>query len=149
MDNKDEIHRFDNIINLPHHVSKVRQPMSSWSRAAQFSPFAALTGYDAAVKETARLTTERIEFDEETKQKLDIRLNMIQSILDQQPEIEFTYFVPDERKTGGKYVTVSGQIRKIDSFQRRILLADGTIIPIEEIIDIDGEIFLTLDQEYV
>ncbi len=143
----DESHRFDHIINLPHHVSKVRQPMSSWSRAAQFSPFAALTGYDAAVKETARLTTERVELDEESKQTLNRRLNLIQELLSKQPEIEFTYFVPDERKIGGEYVTHNGTVRKMDLHQRSLLLVDGTRIPIDEIIEIGGEIFLSSEYE--
>lgn len=149
MPKNDEIHRFDHIINMPHHVSKVRQPMSAWSRAAQFSPFAALTGYDDAVKETARLTAERVELDEETKEKLSRKLNMIQEKLSEHPEVEFTYFVPDQKKTGGEYTTHTAQVKKIDLFQRIITTMDGTKIPIDEIVDIDGELFLGLDDDYV
>ncbi len=148
MSNHDEIHRFDHIINLPHHVSRVREPMSAWSRAAQFSPFAALTGYDAAVKETARLTTERMEIDDDTKQKLSQRLNMIQDVLAERPEVEFTYFVPDHKKAGGEYTTHSAPVKKIDLYQRVVTLTDGTLIPIDEIIEIDGEMFLALEDDF-
>ncbi|MDO4650832.1 MAG: hypothetical protein Q4B26_19525 [Eubacteriales bacterium] len=149
MSNNDEIHRFDHIINLPHQVSKTRKPMSAWSRAAQFSPFAALTGYDDAVKETARLTADRMELDEETKEKLSRKLNLIQEALPEHPEIEFTYFVPDQKKTGGEYTTHSAPVKKIDLYQRIITLMDGTKIPIDEIADIDGELFLGLDDDYL
>ncbi len=146
MPKQDEGHRYDDIINLPHHVSETRPHMSMHDRAAQFSPFAALSGYDDAVKETARLTEQRIELGEDEAQKLAQRLNLLQNRLREMPdsgapEVKITYFVPDERKAGGKYVTVNGAVMKIDTYARTLTLADGTKIPIDEIINLDGEIF--------
>ncbi len=146
MPKQDESHRYNDIINLPHHVSETRPHMSMHDRAAQFSPFAALSGYDDAVKETARLTEQRIELGEDEAQKLAQRLNLLQNRLREMPvsgapEVKITYFVPDERKAGGKYVTVNGAVMKIDTYARTLTLADGTKIPIDEIINLDGEIF--------
>ncbi|MCD8051819.1 MAG: hypothetical protein LUE89_09095 [Clostridiales bacterium] len=140
---------YSDIINLPHHVSETRPHMSMRDRAAQFSPFAALTGYDAAVKETARLTDQRAELDEEMKQNLSERLNLIQEDLAATPVVEITYFVPDERKEGGAYNTVTSAVKKIDEFQRLVVLTDGTAIPIDEIIEISGAMFRSLDDSFV
>ena len=97
-------HDYDDIINLPHHVSTRHPQMSMYDRAAQFSPFAALTGYDDAIQETGRLTEQKIELDEETLEKLDERFQILQEHLGEQPEVRFTYFKPDERKEGGAYL---------------------------------------------
>ncbi|MCD8353223.1 MAG: YolD-like family protein [Clostridiales bacterium] len=140
---------YSDIIHLPHHVSETRPHMSMRDRAAQFSPFAALTGYDAAVKETARLTDQRAELDEEMKQNLSERLNLIQENLAAAPVVEITYFVPDERKEGGAYNTVTGAVKKVDAFQRHVVLTDGTDIPIDEIIEISGAVFRSLDDSFV
>ena len=135
---------YDDIINLPHHVSATRPHMTAIDRAAQFSPFAALTGYDAAVKETARLTDERIELDESTKHALSDRLQIIADRMKEHPEIAITYFQPDAKKNGGAYVTAAGTAKKIDKYERVVVMTDGTLIPIDEIISIDGQIFETI-----
>ena len=106
-------HKYDDIINLPHHVSKTHPPMDMMERAAQFSPFAALTGYEAAAKETGRLTQPRIELDESEKEVLDQQLHKLEAAFPKTPSAAFTYFIPDVRKEGGTYRTVSGKIRKI------------------------------------
>lgn len=136
---------YDDIINLPHHVSATRPHMAVADRAAQFSPFAALTGYDAAIKETARLTDERIELDEYMKAALSDKLQTIADRMNEHPEIAITYFQPDAKKAGGSYVTAIGTAKKIDESERVVRMANGTAIPIEEIINIDGEIFETMD----
>lgn len=143
-----KIEDYQDIINLPHHVSETRPHMSMRDRAAQFSPFAALTGYDAAVKETARLTDQRADLDEEMKQNISERLNLIQENLTAVPFVEITYFVPDERKEGGAYCTATGTVKKIDDFQRLVVLTDGTDIPIDEIIEISGAMFRSLDDSF-
>lgn len=129
--------KYDDIINLPHHVSPTRPQMPVCDRAAQFSPFAALTGHDAAIKETARLTDERIELDENSKSLLNEKLKMISERIENHPEIEVTYFIPDKKKVGGSYVTVQGHVKKIGEYERCIIFEDGTKIPIEEIIFVD------------
>ncbi len=138
---------YDDIINLPHHVSTTRTHMTAIDRAAQFSPFAALTGYDAAIKETARLTDERVELDEYMKDALRDRLQIIADRIKEQPEIAITYFQPDEKKNGGTYVTSISTTKKIDEYERVVVMADGTAIPIDEIINIDGRIFETICDE--
>lgn len=134
-------HKYDDIINLPHHTSPKRPRMPMIDRAAQFSPFAALTGYDAAVKETARLTDERIEIDESSKMELDEKLRMVQESLNELPEITITFFEPDEKKSGGSYISVTGCVKKIDNYERCVIMQDKQKIPIDEIIQIEGEIF--------
>ena len=121
--------RYDEIINLPHHVSRTRPQMPMSDRAAQFAPFAALTGYDAAIKETGRLTDEKIELDEEALTALDMKYQLLMDTFDDAPEVTITYFQPDERKAGGKYVSAVGAVKKIDDFERRITMRDGTRIP--------------------
>ena len=138
-------HQYDDIINLPHYVSPTRPRMSMIDRAAQFSPFAALTGYDAAIKETGRLTDERIELSEESRATLDRKQQLLMDNLADRPEVSLTYFVPDERKSGGAYVTVTGQVKKVDDYQRLLLLTDGTKIPLDDILDLESELFHGLD----
>lgn len=134
-------HSYDDIINLPHHVSKRHPQMSMYARSAQFAPFAALTGYEDAVRETARETSERIELDDELKMILDSKLQLLKENINKKIEICFTYFVPDLRKEGGKYVTTYGIVSKIDNYNQTITLADRTIIIINDIIEISGKIF--------
>lgn len=142
--NPKDINRYDDIINLPHHVSKTRPPMSIINRAAQFSPFAALTGYDDAIEETARLTDMRVELDEAAKTILDKKLRIIQEHLNSQPEVTITYFRQDEKKEGGTYVSVSGTVKKIDGYKRTLLMQDGISIKNDDIISITGEIVQSL-----
>lgn len=135
---------YDDIIHLPHHVSVARPQMTAIDRAAQFSPFAALTGYNAAIKETARLTDGRVELDEYIKDALSDRLQIIADRIKEYPEIAITYFKPDAKKNGGAYVTAISKAEKIDEYERAIIMSDGTAIPIDEIISIDGQIFETM-----
>ena len=128
--------RYNEIINLPHHVSTTRPQMPMSDRAAQFAPFAALTGYDAAIKETGRLTDERIELVEEALAALDRKYQLLIEALDDAPEVTITYFQPDERKAGGQYVSATGTVKKVDTFGRRILLQDGTRIPLDSVYDL-------------
>lgn len=137
--------KYDDIINLPHHVSSIHPQMPIADRAAQFSPFAALTGHDAAIKETARLTNRRVELDENSKSILNEKFQMIVENLQNQPAVTITYFLPDDKKEGGSYISVAGSVKKIDEYKRRIILADGTKIPIDEVFDIDGELFRNID----
>ncbi len=132
---------YNDIINLPHHVSKKHPQMSLYARSSQFAPFAALTGYEEAVKETARETSERIDLDEELKNILDSKILLLSEKIKSKPEISFTYFVPDAKKNGGTYINVTGIVRKIDTYSQTIYLADNTEIPVGDIIDINGEIF--------
>lgn len=132
--------KYDDIINLSHHVSNKHPQMTLEVRAAQFAPFAALTGYEDAIYETARLTNERIELDEESKSILDNKIQIIKEQISTRPTISFTYFIPDLKKDGGKYVTVTGIVRKIDEYRQIIILEDKTEIPINEIISIMGTI---------
>lgn len=136
-------HKYEDIINMPHHVSSKRQPMSMIDRAAQFSPFAALTGYDAAVKETARLTDKRIELDEYEKAALDAKLRI--TLENRGEEIIITYFKPDTKKDGGAYISITGKIKKIDEYKREVILVDGLKISIEDIMEIKGALFNSVD----
>ena len=128
--------RYDEIMGLPHHISKTRPQMPLSDRAAQFAPFAALTGYDSAIKETGRLTDERIELDEEALTALDRKYQLLMDTLDDAPEVTIIYFQPDERKAGGQYVSATGTVKKVDTFGRRILLQDGTRIPLDSVYDL-------------
>lgn len=138
---------YDDIINLPHHVSATHPHMTAINRAAQFSPFAALTGYDAAIKETARLTDERVELDQYTKDTLNYRLQILADWIKEHPEIAITYFQPDANKNGGAYVTTTGIAKKIAIYEQVVVMTDGTTIPFEEIISIEGEIFKDICDE--
>ena len=134
--NERDLHKYDDIIHLPHHVSAKHPQMSLMNRAAQFSPFAALTGHSAAIQETARLTEAFIELNEDQKEQLDEQLQELQNSLPQNPEVELTFFQPDQRKEGGTYVTIRGTVKKIDDYRRRILLTDGTVIPMQMLFSI-------------
>lgn len=135
---------YDDIINLPHHVSTTRPRMPLENRAAQFSPFQALTGYEDAVVETARLTDRRIELDEDAIEILELKFAVLADRLDEHPEVVITYFQPDERKEGGTYIPVAGIVKKIDDVDREILLMSGMRICIQDIINIESDIFKTL-----
>ncbi len=128
--------KYDDIINLPHYEPKNHKRMSMYARAAQFAPFAALTGYEDSVKETARVTNKRIEIDDEVKAILDWKLQEIQEDIFKEPIVTITYFVPDTKKSGGKYVTVTGNVKKVDEFKQVIILDKNKEIPISEVIEI-------------
>lgn len=137
--------KYNEIMELPHHVSKTRPQMPMSDRAAQFAPFAALTGYDSAIKETGRLTDEKIELDEEALTALNMRYQLLMDALDEEPEVEITYFKHDERKAGGEYVSITGAVKKIDDFERLITMQDGTKIPMDDISAVAGELFSSLE----
>lgn len=128
--------KYDDIINLLHHQSKIRPHMSLLNRAAQFSPFAALTGYGEAVDETARLTASEIDLAEDKRAELDRKLEIIRNSLPNSPEVILTYFVNDDKKEGGEYQTIQAKIKRIDPYERIIILVDKTKIPIDHIAEI-------------
>ena len=129
---------YDDIINLSRPESKKHTPMPMEDRAAQFLPFAALTGYDAAVSETARLTEERVELDAQEAERLGARLAVLVKRQQEQPELSLLYFVPDTRKAGGAYLRLDGRLKKITDFPRCIYLTDGSRIPIEDIVAVES-----------
>lgn len=134
---QDDPHRYDDIIGLPHHRSATRPHMPPSGRAAQFSPFAALTGFEAVITETARLTDRRIELDEDAKAAITRKLQTVMEHIREGPEITVTWFRPDGKKDGGAYVTVTGAVKRIDEYRRVILMADGTRIPIDDVAALD------------
>ena len=138
-------HRYDDIINLPHHVSQKHAPMARADRAAQFAPYAALTGYDAVIRETGRLTDARIEPDEEALTALNMKFRLLMDALGDAPEITLLVFRPDARKAGGAYLTVTGRVRKVDEYARLMTLQDGTKIPMDDILDMTGALFSPLE----
>lgn len=140
-----ETNQYDDIIHLPHHVSIRHTPMSAIDRAAQFSPFAALTGYEAVIEETGRLTDTQIELDEGGKAMVDEKLRRIAERIDAQPRVTVTWFQPDERKSGGAYVSTTGCVKKLDPYERILLLMDGTLIPISRIYHITEDSYETGD----
>ena len=143
--------KYDDIINLPHHVSAKRPHMAREDRAAQFAPFAALTGHGESVTEAARITGQRIDLDEYEKELLRGRLQYLCGCVEgwnaaglpaeERPLVEITYFLPDLRKEGGEYVLVIAPVKKMDLYARQLVLADGTIVPLDEIIRVESEIF--------
>ena len=133
--------KYADIISMPHHTSPNRPRMSEIDRAAQFSPFAALTGYEAAVQEAGRLTDSKLDISEDIKTFLNEKMQMIVDNIDSEPVISITHFVPDKKKAGGAYVTTTGIVKEISEYEHAIILTDRTTIPIEQIIEIDGELF--------
>ena len=147
MNPKDGItNSYEDIIDLPHHTSTTHPPMSAFDRAAQFSPFAALTGHDAAITESARLTETRVELDEYSKADLNRRLCILQDRMDEQPSVSITYFQPDTKKSGGAYITAAGCIKKMVEYERAVVMQDDTRIPIDQIIAVDGEWFGSIEE---
>ncbi len=132
---------YSDIISLPHHVSDKHPHMSMLDRAAQFAPFAALTGYEAAVREAGRLTSVRTELDEYMQEQIDRKLRLLRDTIGKGAELTVTYFIADGKKDGGEYVTVCGQVHKFDSLTGMMTLDDGTRIPINDILEIEGELF--------
>ena len=130
------MNKYNDIINLPHHTSKTRKPMSLYNRAAQFAPFAALTGYDDAIKETARLTEQKIELSDELKNMLNQKIKLIIENIKLQPEVVITYFVHDNKKSGGVYKTISGNVKRIDEVEKCIIFTNKLKIFFSDIISI-------------
>lgn len=143
----DNTHQYDDIIDLPHHVSKNRKALGRDSYAAQFSPFAALTGYDGVVSEAARITDERTEMSETELDVLSAKIQFITEHMKEKPEITFTYFKKDEKKPGGSYLTKTGNIKQIDDVERLLHFTDGTKLPIDDVVDMKSVIFDEFERE--
>ena len=139
---------YDDLIYLPHPVSRKHPPMSAMDRAAQFSPFSALTGYEAVLQEAGRLTDSRAELSEDSRDILDQKQKILLDAAPTYPEITITYFIPDRRKQGGAYGTLKGNLKKIDLARRVIILLDGTEVSLDDVADIQCELFagLTYDK---
>lgn len=133
--------KYDEIMGLPHHISKTRSQMPMSDRAAQFAPFAAITGYDDAVKETGRLTNDKIELEESSLNVLNAKIQLLREKPAEAPAVTFTYFKPDECKVGGAYLTTTGTVKKLDDYKRQIVLHDGTKLPMDDVLGINGDIF--------
>ena len=129
--------KYDDVLNLPHHVSNTRPHISMHDRAAQFSPFAALTGYDDTVKETARLTDEKLELTTDRINDLNQKIAFLKEHAEERPQITVEYFIPDEKKSGGKYVTLSGKFRRIDEYNHNMVFTSGEEIPLNDIFEIE------------
>lgn len=138
---------YEDIVDLPHHVSRKHPQPTMADRAARFAPFAAITGYEEMVLEEARVTDDRIEMDESSKAALNAKLNMILEFIDEQPEVSITYFEPDKRKAGGAYVTVTGTVKRIDEYEHLVIMTDGKKINIDEIYNLQSELFYSLGLE--
>ena len=130
---------YEDIIHLPHPVSARHPAISNADRAAQFAPFAALTGYDGELAETARLTTPRIELTESQLQLLNQVYRYLQENISLQPKVVVTYFQPDSRKDGGAYITCAAPVKKIDTYTQSLILTTGETIPMAEILTITVE----------
>jgi len=139
--------KYDDIIHLPHPTSARHPRMPIGDRAAQFAPFAALTGYDDVIDETARLTDKMTELSEEMKEILDAKQHFLIDVIDTHPYISITYFIPDAKKQGGMYKTVSGELKMIDEYEKQLVLLDGTRIDHDKIFDIECELFGDLFSE--
>ena len=138
---------YEDIVNLPRHISKVHPQATMADRAARFSPFAAISGYEDMVKEAARVTEERIDITDATKAALNEKLNMILEFLDEQPEVTITYFEPDKKKDGGAYISITGTVKRIDEYERIVLMSDDKKIRIDEIYAIESDLFYSLGLE--
>jgi len=135
---------YEDIVNLPPHISKKHPQPTMLERAARFAPFAAITGYEEMVLEEARVTEERIELDEGTLAMLNEKLNIIHDSLDSEPVVQITYFEPDKKKSGGAYISVTGTVKRIDEYERLVIMSDGKKIRIDEIFGLEGKLFDSL-----
>ncbi len=138
---------YDDIINLPHHVSETHPQMSMRNRAAQFSPFAALSGHSDAIHETARYTVDFQGVDESNVEALNQKIAMILDKINEHPQITVTYFKPDEKKEGGSYTLKTGNIKRVDDYEHVLQFTDNEKIPIQSIFNIDGEMFSIIDNQ--
>ncbi|MDE6624746.1 MAG: hypothetical protein K2O59_01720 [Lachnospiraceae bacterium] len=130
--------KYDDIIDLPHHRSSTHPHMPLLDRAAQFSPFAALSGHEEAISETGRITESKHILTPEKREELDEKLQMIRSCLTYHPEVSISYFLRDTKKSGGSYLSVIGILKKIDENSRSLILENGTSIPLDDIYDFDS-----------
>lgn len=135
------MNNYEDIINLPHHVSSKRPQMSKEQRASQFAPFSALTGYEDAIKETARLTNRKIEVDDGLREVLNNKLNIIEENIKYKPEVLITYFIQDKKKDGGEYNTINGIVRRIDAVNNLIIMEDKSKIDMKDVLNITCDIF--------
>lgn len=135
------IKNYEDLIQRSHPTSKHHPRMTLSERAAQFSPFAALTGYDESIKERARLTKQKRELSDDEKQILNVKLHFLQEHIQEEPEVSFTYFEPDRYKEGGSYMTKTGVVKKIDPYSKIVKMQDNIDIPIKEISKIEGKVF--------
>ncbi len=133
--------RYEDMLELPHHISRERPQMAMEERAAQFSPFAALTGYGDAIRETGRLTERQLELEPDVKDRLNEKLRLLMELPSPRSEVSIVYFLPDEKKEGGSYVSVRGRVKKVDENSRQIVLENGGRIPLEAVMELDGDIF--------
>lgn len=138
---EDNKQKYADIFDMPHHVSTKHPQMPVKDRAAQFAPFAALTGHDEVIKETARLTDSKIELDESTLSILNDKLQIILDNLDAESTVTVTFFKADAKKAGGAYIDHTGIVKRIDDYERTVIFMDKTVIPIEDILDINGNVF--------
>lgn len=138
---------YEDIVNLPPHISKRYPQPSMMDRAARFAPFAAITGYEEMVLEEARVTEERVDLDEGALSLLNEKLNMIQEFLDEEPEVTIMYFEPDKKKTGGAYVNIAGIVKRIDEYEHLVIMTDGKKIRIEDIFALESDLFYSLGLE--
>ncbi len=136
-DKMNDKYNYNDIINLPHPVSQKHPQMSLYDRAAQFSPFAALTGHEEAIRETARQTEAWVDLDEDRKEELNEKMQEIVEHLNEAPEVTLTYFKEDEKKEGGSYVTVTGRIKKWREYEQQLVLEDGTVVALEKVFGIE------------
>ena len=135
---------YEDIINLPPHISTKHPQPTMIDRAARFAPFAAITGYEEMVLEEARITEERIDLDEGTLSILNEKLNMIQEFIDEEPEVTITYFEPDKKKSGGAYIDITGTVKRIDEYECLVIMTDGKKIRIEDIYGLESDLFYSL-----
>ena len=137
--------KYDTILHLPHHVSEKHPPIPMEERAAQFSPYAALTGFGAVIDETRRLTDPRHTLSEEALSHLNRQYQLLLEHLPERPEITLTYFQPDARKDGGTYLTLTGRVKKVEAYEQRLVLEDGTAIAMENIMSMEGKVFAEME----
>lgn len=135
---------YEDIVNLPPHISKKYPQPTMADRAARFAPFAAITGYEEMVLEEARVTEERTDLDEDSQVRLNEKLSMILEFLEEEPEVKITYFEPDKKKSGGAYVTVTGAVKRIDEYEQLVILMDGSRIRIGDIYGLESTLFYSL-----
>lgn len=135
---------YEDIIDLPPHISKKHPQPTMMDRAARFAPFAAITGYEEMVLEEARVTEERVDLDEGALSLLNEKLNMIQEFIDEEPEIKITYFEPDKKKSGGAYIDITGTVKRIDEYECLVIMTDGKKIRIEDIYSLESDLFYSL-----